>query len=291
VPAGDRGQAEATVEHLLGWLRRRTGLALEGAVLRSYGLVVQELVQGRCDLAFLTATSYARAFYATMGNADEGDDIDAFLCAVRQGGAEHPQSDLSYRAALIAHVDSDVVDVRQLDHTRVVAMGSRTSGAGSILPTALFNELGLSPRIHRVEGYPVIVSAVLQRSVDAGCVYWAPPTPDKPQNDGRRSVLESNPDVFEKTRIVGFTPWIPNEPVVVRRAIPPEVRHLLARALCLYVSVNATTPEGLRRLDAVGSVIGYIPATNEDFAPLLQVIERAFANDPEGRRDFMESSK
>ena len=41
----------------------------------------------------------------------------------------------------------------------------------------------------------------------------------------------------------------------------------------------------------MGSLIGYVPATNEDFDPLLQVIQRAFANDPEGWADFQRSRK
>lgn len=291
VPAGDKQQAGATIDGMIAFLRRRTGYVIEGAILRNYGLVVQEIVQGQCEVAFLTAASYARARYATQNNKDAGDDILAVLAAVRDGHTDYPGSDLAYRGAIITHVDSEVTSLDQLDRTRTVAMGNRTSGAGSILPTALFNQRGLQPRIHRVEGYPVIVMAVLQRSVDAGCVYWSPPTDDRPENDGRRTVLQSSPEVFEKTRIIGYTPWIPNEPVVMRKAVPAPVRHVMARAIALYVTTMATTLEGRRQLESVGSVVGYVPANEDDFTPLMEVIESAFANDPEGRGDFMAGSK
>ena len=291
VPGGDKQQARAAIDGMVAFLRRRTGYAIEGAILRNYGLVVQEIVQGQCEVAFLTAASYARARFATRNNDEPDDEILAVLAAVRDGHPEYPGSDLAYRGAIITHVDSDVTDVKQLDSTRTVAMGNRTSGASSILPTALFNQLGLRPQIHRVEGYPVIVTAVLQKSVDAGCVYWSPPTPDRPQNDGRRTVRESSPEVFEKTRIIGFTPWIPNEPVVMRAAVPEAVRHVLARAIALYVTTEAATPEGRDRLESIGGVVGYVPATNADFQPLMEVIDAAFANDPEGRADFMAGSK
>ena len=44
-------------------------------------------------------------------------------------------------------------------------------------------------------------------------------------------------------------------------------------------------------LEALGSLVGFIPAADEDFRPLLEVIEQAFADDPEGRADFMAGSK
>ena len=113
----------------------------------------------------------------------------------------------------------------------------------------------------------------------------------KAENDGRRTVLQSSPDVFEKTRIVGFTPWIPNEPVVMRKALPADVRRVMARAIALFVATEAITKEGRKRLESIGSVVGYVPATNADFQPLMEVIEAAFANDPEGREDFMAGSK
>jgi len=290
VPAGDKQQAGATIDGMIEFLRRRTGYVIKGAILRNYGLVVQEIVQGQAEVAFLTAASYARARYATENNDEPDDEILAVLAAVRDGHPGYPGSDLAYRGAIITHVDSDVTRLDQLDKTRTVAMGNRTSGAGSILPTALFNQLGLQPRIHRVEGYPVIVMAVLQKSVDAGCVYWSPPTADRPENDGRRSVLQSSPTVFEQTRIIGYTPWIPNEPVVMRAAVPAPVRHVMARAIALYVTTLASTPEGRNQLESIGSVVGYVPANNADFKPLMDVIESAFVNDPAGRADFMAGS-
>ena len=41
------------------------------------------------------------------------------------------------------------------------------------------------------------------------------------------------PDVFERTKIIGYTSWIPNEPVVSRKGVDPQVRHVMARAIAL----------------------------------------------------------
>ncbi len=290
VPSGDAAQAAVAIDNLLDFLRRRTGYAIEGATLRSYGLVVTSIVEGDCDVAFLTAASYARARFLTDDNGRDDDDIEAILAAVRKGHPEHPGSDLAYRAAIIVRTESDLQAVTELEG-RTVAMGNRTSGASSILPSALFNELGLTPRIQRYEGYPIIINAVLQGATDAGCIWWSPPTEDNPQNDARIQLLSTQPDVFEKTRIIGHTQWIPNEPVVVRKSMDPKVIATLRRAIPLYVASKVTTREGRKELESIGSVLAYIPATNDDFAPLMDVIGRAFANDPEGRKDFMSSSK
>ena len=140
-------------------------------------------------------------------------------------------------------------------------------------------------------GYPFIVNAVLQGVADVGSVWWSVPNEEQPNNDARQLVLESNPDVFEKTRIIGFTAWIPNEPVVAPKTLDVAIRHEIARALTLYVAQLTLTAEGRKELVAVGTPVGFIPATNDDFLPLMEVIEQAFADDPEGRRQFMAGSK
>jgi phosphonate transport system substrate-binding protein len=291
VPSSEQAHAGPAIEALVAFLERRTGYAITGAMLRDYSLVVQEIVEGRCDVAFLTATSYARAHFATSRNDDPADDLVAFLSVVRQGSPEFPGSDLAYRGALLVRKDSPLTAVDHLTPEHTLALGSRTSGAGSILPTALLASRGLAPRVQRYAGYPAIVMALTQGAVDVAAVWWSPPNPDNPQNDARILVKTALPDVFETTRVLAFTPWIPNEPVVARKALPEEVRHVLARALTLYVATRVISEDGRRELEAVGSLAGFIPADDADFRPLLEVIDQAFANDPEGRADFMAGAK
>lgn len=287
VPAADRADAEASIGELLRFLGERTGYAIEGAVLLSYALVVEELIEGTCDVAFLTAASYARAHYATAYNDDPDDDLVAFLAAVRHGTPEFPSSDLAYRAAFLVRNDSALRRVEDIGNETRVAMGMPTSGASSILPMALLERLGKRPRVVRFGGgYPLLVGAVLDGSVDVACIWWSPPNEDNPANDARITARAHQPDVFEQTRLIGFTEWIPNEPVVARKALPASIRHELARALALFVATRVVTTEGRRSLEAVGSLIGYIPATDDDFKAVLDVIERAFASDPAGLADF-----
>ncbi len=291
VPSADAGAASVAIDGLVTFLRRRTAYTIDARILRSYGLVVEEFAAGKSEVAFMTAASYARAYYATEGNDRESDDIEAILVASREGHPEYPGSDLAYRAAILVRADSELQEVSQLTKARSVAMGNRTSGASSILPSALFNSLGLAPRIRRYEGYPMIMHALLDGAVDAACVFWSPPSKSKPQNDARILIQKEVPDVFEKTRILGFTGWIPNEPVVVRKLLPDDVKRTLARAISLYVAQKSLSDAGIAELVAIGSVVGYLPATNADFAPLMETIEDAFANDPEGWSDFSAGRK
>ncbi len=291
IPPSDAGKAGGAIDKMMAWLRLRTGYNIEGAILKNYGLVIEQIVVGECDIAFLTATSYARARYATENNDSAEDDIEAFLSAVRQGNPKYPGSDLAYRAAIIVHKDSPLENVADLTDEHKVAVGPPTSGASYLLPTALFNELGKSPRYVPSGGYMVIITSVLQQSVDAGCIWWSPPNPDNPINDARITVKKASPNVFDDTRIIGYSRWIPNEPVVIRKVISPEIRQAMARALALYVNTKGRTEEGRRELELVGNIVGYIPATNKDYDVLMETIERSFANDPEGRRDFMRGRK
>jgi phosphonate transport system substrate-binding protein len=285
VPSGDHN-AGAALDKLLEFLRQRTGYAIHGAILTSYGHVVEEIRAGLCEVAFLTSASYAHAYHLTAGNADPDDDLITFLQVVRLGDPALPGSDLMYRGAILVRTDSDLSDIRQLGENRSVAMGNRASGAGSVLPSAYLNSLGLEPRIQRYGGYPLLLNALLDGAVDAACVWWMTPNEDNPQNDARILVESTHPDVFERTRILAYTGWIPNEPVVARRARPGEVRHVRGRALSLYVNRRAMTAEGRHELESIGSVLGFIPARDEDFVGILDTVERAFANDPEGWADF-----
>jgi phosphonate transport system substrate-binding protein len=217
--------------------------------------------------------------------------VTAFLSVVRHGSPEFPGSDLSYRGAIIVRKESPLTDIRQFTPQHTIAMGNVTSTTSSLMPTALLRSLGLEPRVHRVEGYPMIINSLLAGRVDAGCIWWAPPNPDNPQHDARILVKVTHPDVFETTRILAFTPWVPNEPVVARRAVPEEVRHVLARALSLYVLTLARTEPGRRELESIGSLTGLISARDQDFVPLLEIIESALAGDPVARADFMAGAK
>lgn len=134
VPSTDQAQSGPSVERLVTFVRDRTGYRVEGAILRSYGLVIEEIASGQSEVAFLTATSYARAWNATANNSDPDDDIRAFLQVVRRGSPRYPGSDLSYRAALFVRDDSPIQDLEDITDDTVVALGGKTSGAGSLLP-------------------------------------------------------------------------------------------------------------------------------------------------------------
>ena len=290
VPSGDKAQSSVAIDAMLDWLERYTGYHIHGAVLNSYGLVISELQLGRADVAFLTAASYARAYYMTENNDLPGDDIEALLMVFREGSPEFEQSSLAYRAAMIVRTDSPLQSVDDLSAASTVGFGGKTSGAGSLLPGAMLTRrFGPEnrPQIQRFTGgYKQIIAAVMQGKVDAGSIWWSPPTADFPNNDARTQSETEYPEVFGQTRIIGFTSWMPNEPVVVRAALPDEVKRTLQAALPLYVALKRRTPEGRKELLAIGSMEAYIPVTNESYRPLFQTIEGAFAGDPEGLRDF-----
>lgn len=286
VPANKGEEAESSVESAVQWLRRRTGYAIEGNVLLSYALVVESLASGSADVGFLTATSYARLRYMTDDNGDDDDDIDVILTAVREGNPAYPSSDLAYRAAILVRADSPLQKLEDLTEDHTVALGGPTSGAASLLPTALFNRLGLRPGLQRIEGaYQTRIGAVIQGRVDATSIWWSAPNAKRPRNDARTQAVAYE-NVFEETRIIGYTGWIPNEPVVVRRALPEAIKRDLQRALSLYVVERSLTEAGRKELLSIGSLVGYIPASNDTYEGLMEVVRVSLATDDELRADF-----
>jgi phosphonate transport system substrate-binding protein len=84
-----------------------------------------------------------------------------------------------------------------------------------------------------------VVTMVYQGRVDAGATYHIPAENGEPQ-DARMLVKTQFPDVYDKIVILAKTEPIPNDPVIFRKDLPPEMKKKIIEALKQMVK----DPEG-----------------------------------------------
>ena len=147
-----------------------------------------------------------------------------------------------------------------------------SSTSGYILAKALFDSLGikLGQTVFAMQ-HPNVVTMIYQRRVDAGVAYYAPP--DKTSGkimDARARVIRQFPDVAEKVKIIGFTEYIPNDPIVFRKNLSNKMKDAITNALLEFVK----TPEGKKAWEEIYDVTGLIPTNDSDYNGLRTLLQR-----------------
>jgi len=112
---------------------------------------------------------------------------------------------------------------------------------------------------------------VYQKQVDVGATYHAPPE-DGVNQDARRLIRTQFPDVDETIQILDFTIPFPNDAIVFRKGLDPEMKKKLAEAMLKWTK----TPEGAVTLKALNNSTGIKPVQGSDYEDarkLLQVMK------------------
>jgi len=105
------------------------------------------------------------------------------------------------------------------------------------------------------------VLSVYSGNADAGCTYWSPADQDGIPQDARLKLVETYPDVFEKISIIGYTDWIPNDTVTMRKDFPQAIQDKIVSSLLAFVG----TPDGKKVMKDLYDIDGLNKATDEDY--------------------------
>jgi phosphonate transport system substrate-binding protein len=117
--------------------------------------------------------------------------------------------------------------------------------------------------------------AVYGQRADVACTYWSPPDSANVPQDARLKLLETYPDVLEKVSIIGFTDWIPNDTVTMRKDLSPEIQDKIVASLTSYVA----TPEGKKAMKELYEIDGLTPAKDADYDIVRQTL-KTMGKDP-----------
>lgn len=254
VPSVEQKTLEGSGSALKAYLEKATPYHYRFSVPTSYIAVVEAFGSNRADVASLNTYGYMLAHkkYGT----------EAILTVIRAGAAIY-QSQILVRAR-----DTSIRRLEDLNGKRF-AFVDPTSASGFLVPSKLLKDRHVKPA-QTVFGqrHDNVISMIYQGQVDAGATYYSPPLNGKLQ-DARMLVLAQYPNVEKDIRILELTDPIPNDPIVVRKDLPPDMKRLIAQSMVNYVK----TEEGRTALEKTFGVTGFQPTTDQAYDAARKMFE------------------
>ncbi len=233
VPSGDSQVILEKGQKIARMLEPVTGLHFKTSVATSYAAVIEAMGAGKVDIGWLATLSYVLA--------KEKYDVDLLLIVVRFGSP-------FYRGQIMVRADSGINTLADLKG-KTMAFVDPASTSGHLYPKALLKEQGHNPETFFSKtvfagSHNAVVLSLLKGEVDAGAAY-----------DGiRAAVAKSFPEVFNKVKVIAYTPEIPNDTVSARKGLPLEIKNKIREGL-KYI---AKTPEGKKALKQVYGISGLV---------------------------------
>ncbi len=206
----------------------------------NYAEIMSLLIEGKIDIAWLATM--------TSVEARKNPEIELLVKPIRFGTT-------SYRGIIIARQDSGIRSLKDLKGKKF-AWVEPESASGYIFPKALLLEAGINTDKDFAEEttflnkHDAVVLNVLLGKYDAGACY-----------DDARNTLREKAKMDELT-ILATTQDISNEPIVVRKSLPPDLIEKIKQAL---LELNVKNPEGKEILDDLTDVQGFLPAKDTDY--------------------------
>lgn len=248
-------------------LSERLGVPVEMFPAPDYAGVMQGLLAGQLDYAALGASGYAGIYM------QDPDAVEPIFVTMEADGS------LGYIAAMYVRADSDIHSLEDMEgHSLAYADPNSTSGylvPRFELKRAGIDEASFFSRTGFGGGHEQATIAVLEGQYDAG-VTWASGQGDPADGYTRgslRRMIDNGLLDMADLRVIWESPIIPNGPVVIRQALPQEVKDIVIDYLanqheqdveCYY---NVTFGEGL----------GWAPVDHSFFEGIVQMREEEVA--------------
>lgn len=237
VPSGEVDKVLSVDDAITNFMTKETGYYFATAVPTSYTAVVESLGSAECDVAWLPAFAYVLA--------KKKYNVEVALRAVRYGKP-------NYRGEFVTHVDNTKISSIEDVSGKKVAFTDAASASGFILPSTFLAKNKVKPKeTVFAGGHPQAVCAVYMKSVDVACTF----------EGARKRVIKTFPDIMEKTKIIGYTDWIPNDNVTFGGHLSPEMKDRIKAALIKYVK----SEEGNKVLIGLYHIGDFLEASDSDY--------------------------
>jgi phosphonate transport system substrate-binding protein len=228
-----------------------------------YNGVIQGLVGGTLDFAWLGASSYAATYIA-----DE-NAVEPVLVKTNLDGS------FSYHSIGFARVDSGIADLANLEG-KTFGFGDPNSTSGFLIPSVEIPQLGYSMEpgdffgdVVFTGGHEQTIIAVNNGDIDAG-VTWADGLGnwEDGYNSGalRRAVDAGLVDMNDLVEIWRSKP-IPEGPVVLRQSLPDDVKATVTELLANLHETDEACAYGV----AAGETAGFAPISHEAYETIIAV--------------------
>ena len=229
-----------------------------------YDGVIQGLLGGSLDMAWLGASAYAKAYLT------DPEALDVVLVKTNLDGS------FTYRSIGIARKDRGVTSLADMKG-KVFGFGDPNSTSGYLIPSIeIPKEIGATMdsgdyfgEVKFTGGHEQTIVAVANGDVDAG-VTWADGQGawEDGYNSGalRKAVDSGLVDMNDLVQIWQSSP-IPEGPIVLRRSLPEDVK---AKMVAFLAGLHAKDPQCAYNM-AAGETAGFAPVTHDAYNVMIEL--------------------
>ena len=221
---------------ILAQLERDLKTKVKNVTATDYRGTIEALKFKKADVGHLGPKSYVEASTNNYANVEPIAQLQL------------ANGSLGYRSCLIVHADSDIFSPEDMAG-KTFAFNDPNSTSGYLVPSAFFMmDLGVDPKSHFSKvtfsgSHEASILAVTAKKVDIA----ATNLPDLQQLTREGKVPRG------ALRVIWVSKLIPNDPVVVRKDLPPSLKQAIQESL---TSMKARAPEAFKEIGAwVGNFV------------------------------------
>ncbi|MBD2449373.1 phosphate/phosphite/phosphonate ABC transporter substrate-binding protein [Nostoc sp. FACHB-152] len=245
LPTQSRTEQERMIKPLDEYLEKSLGRQVDFQIGNNYKEVVDWLVQGKLDMAYLGPVTYLEA-------VEKGAKVEPLVAPIdKQTGQPW------YRSCIIVKADSPIKTIKDLKGKRV-AFVDKSSTSGYLMAAASLKKLEINPnqdlaKVIFASSHSKSMEALENGIVDASVTNISSYL--KRQKQGKLTPQNS--------RVIWESAPIPHSPIVISQKLSPELIFQLKKA---FIS----SPDGIE--DIVGTEsAGYTLVIPSDYAPIQQL--------------------
>jgi phosphonate transport system substrate-binding protein len=238
---------------ILAQLEKDLGVKVKSATATDYRGTIEALKFRKADIGHLGPKSYVEASNNNYANVEPVAQLQL------------ANGSLGYRSCLVVHADSDLFSPEDAAG-KTFAFNDPNSTSGYLVPSAFFlMEMGIDPKKHFSKvtfsgSHEASILAVANKKVEVASTNL----PDVQQLT-REGKIPRN-----ALRVVWVSKLIPNDPIVVRKDLPPSLRGAIQESL---LSMRAKNPETFKEVGAwLG---GFVRADDAKYQVIRELNETA----------------
>ena len=263
IPVETQTSTTKTMDHFLKHAEKVTGVKWELYQATDYSGVMNALIAGQINLAWLSGFSYCQTF------ADSKGGVEPLVAAAAVDGS------MGYNAVVVVKTASPYKTIDDLKG-KIVARTDPLSGSGYLIPTAAFRAMGKPVDEYFKSplsgGHVQSVLGVLKGTYDAAFTWTS-------KGDGFgniRQMMNQGLLKREDIRIIWTSDPLPSPPVVIRKDVPADMRADMLKLFTGLKDVDMQLAEAV----AQGKTTGIMPVSHKDYGLMCQ----AAADERESRR-------
>lgn len=244
VPSREADRMVDSLDPIATEMSNRLLIPVETFVSTDYSGLVEAMRTGQVDIGMFGPFALVQA----MDRAN----AEPILASVRQGST-------SYRAQFNVRCDSGIEDFEAL-RGATMAFVDPNSASGYLFPYVFLDSLGINPDSEMdyifAGSHDASALAVYNGDVDVSVTFGG-----SPGSDGRETIQADYADVKDVVCILGYTDAIPNDGVVVRSGLDPELVMQIQQTM---IDI-ADDEEGQVHTEALFNVTAFAPTSAEAY--------------------------